>query len=106
MYHYDKSGQLRVILPTLTFSDLVHSVFDPIRQYSRSSISVTLKLLQMIAVVAPHLYREDDREALLQQALMIQRGCFDGLPEGADREQVEASYQTTRRALRPSAIPA
>jgi hypothetical protein len=36
---------------------------------------------------------------------MIQRGCFDGLPEGADREQVETHCQAARQALRPSAIP-
>jgi uncharacterized membrane protein len=105
IYHSDPDGQLRLIVPTPTFVDLVHSVLDPIRQYSRSSISVTLKLLQMITVVAPHLYREEDREVLLQQAFMIQRGCFDGLPEGADREQVETHCQAARQALRPSAIP-
>jgi uncharacterized membrane protein len=106
IYRYDPDGQLRVILPTRTFVDIVHSVLDPIRQYSRSSISVTLQLLQMIATVAPHVSREEDREVLLQQALMIQRGCFDGLPEEADREQVEARYQTAKLALQSSAIPA
>lgn len=106
MYRYDKDGQLRVIVPIPTFVDIVHSVFDPIRQYSRASISVTLQLLQMIAVVAPHVCREEDREVLLQQALMINRGCFEGLPEGADREQVEANYQAARLALRSSALPA
>jgi uncharacterized membrane protein len=106
MYRYDKDGQLRVIVPIPTFVDMVHSVFDPIRQYSRASISVTLQLLQMIAVVAPHVCREEDREVLLQQALMINRGCFEGLPEGADREQVEANYQAARLALRSSALPA
>jgi uncharacterized membrane protein len=106
MYRYDNDGQLRVIVPIPTFVDIVHGVLDPLRQYSRSSISVTLKLLQMIAAVAPHLCREEDREVLLQQALMINRSCFEGLPEGSDREQVEASYQAARRALQSSAIPA
>jgi len=106
IYRYDEDEQLRVIVPTPTFVDMVHSVFDPIRQYSRSSITVTLQLLQMIALVAPHVYREEDREALLDQALMINQGCFEGLPEGADREQVEATYQATRQALQSSVIPA
>jgi uncharacterized membrane protein len=106
IYRYDPDAQLRLILPTPTFVDIVHSVLDPIRQYSRSSISVTLQLLQMIATVAPHVSREEDREVLLQQALMIQRGCFDGLPEEADREQVEACYRAAKLALRSSAISA
>lgn len=96
---YDDAGHLRVIAPTVTFVDMTEATITPIRQYGRASLMVTLRLLEMIAIVAPHLHREEDREALLQQARMIERGSQEGLPEARDRQQVTASYQTAVQAL-------
>jgi uncharacterized membrane protein len=101
VYQFDDDGQLRAIVPNLTFVDVVQGGLDPIRQYCRSSLTVTLQLLHMMTVVAPHISQEAHRDVLLHQAEMIVRGSYDGLPEQADREQVEACYQEVKRALQP-----
>ena len=98
-YRYDEHHALRVIAPQLTFADIANLVFTRIRQYSRSSIMVTLTLLETIAVIAAYVQRDEDRLALLQQAAMIERGSQEGLPEAQDRQQVEACYRAALRAL-------
>jgi uncharacterized membrane protein len=96
---YDDAGHLRVIATTATFAEMTEATITPIRQYCRASLTVTLRLLEMIAIVAPHLHREEDREALRQQACMIERGSHEGLPEARDRQQVTASYQAVLQAI-------
>jgi uncharacterized membrane protein len=106
-YRYDDDGRLRIIAPAITFSHIVDQGITPIRQYCRTSIIVTLKLLDIIALVAPHVHREEDRQALSWQAGMIQQGSLEGLPVAQDRHRVEQSYQTALKALRmTTAMPA
>jgi uncharacterized membrane protein len=99
VYRYDEAKRLRVIAPPQTFVDIVHVVLDPIRQYSRTSITVVLQLLDMITIVAPHICREEDREALLHQAKLIKQGSDEGLVVAWDRQQVTARYETVVQAL-------
>jgi uncharacterized membrane protein len=60
---------------------------------------VTLKLLETIAIIAPYTRREADRSVLLRQAIMIERGSHEGLPEEWDRQQVTECYRATVQAL-------
>jgi uncharacterized membrane protein len=109
-YRYDDRNTLRLIVPGVNFVDIANLVFTRIRQYSRASIMVTLKLLETIAIVAPRTQREADRSVLHQQAIMIKRGSQAGLPDEADRKQVEAYYciamQTLEAAMRSTPAPA
>jgi uncharacterized membrane protein len=104
-YRYDDHNTLRLITPTVTFVEIANLIFTRIRQYSRSSIMVTLKMLETIAVIAPHVHREADRTALRQQAMMIERGSHEGLPEEWDRQQVAEYCRTTVRALEEQTSP-
>jgi uncharacterized membrane protein len=61
---------------------------------------VTVKLLDIIALVGPHVHRDDDRQALSWQAGMIQQGSLDGLPVEQDRQRVEQAHQAALKALR------
>jgi hypothetical protein len=53
----------------------------------------------MIILVAPHICRDEDREALLHQARLIEQGSHEGLAEAWDRQQVTARYETVVQAL-------
>jgi uncharacterized membrane protein len=88
-FRHDSQDQLRVITPVVTFSDLTDAAFNQIRQYSRSSAAVTIRLLETIAVVAGFAHRPEDRATLLRHAEMIARGASEGLPEDEDRRAVE-----------------
>jgi uncharacterized membrane protein len=98
-YRYDAHDTLRVITPSVSFAEIADQILTRIRQYSRSSIMVTLKLLETIAIIAPYTRREADRSVLLRQAIMIERGSHEGLPEEWDRQQVTECYRATVQAL-------
>ena len=93
-YRHDRQKQLRVIAPANTFPEVMDAAFNQIRQYSRSSAAVTIRLLEAIAVVAGFVHRPEDRAALLRHAEMIARGAREGLPEDEDRRAVEDRRQT------------
>lgn len=92
-YRHDCQRQLRLIAPVDTFRDLVDAAFDQIRQSSRSSAAVTLRLLETIAVIATFAHHPADRAALVRQADMIARGAGEGLPEVEDRRAVDERWQ-------------
>lgn len=96
-YRHDRAKRLRVIAPVDTFETIADAAFNQIRQSSRSSAALTLRLLETIGVVAGFARRPEDRATLLRHAEMIARGAGEGLPEAADRRAAEARWQTTSR---------
>ena len=93
-YRHDDHGQLRIVVARpVRFSEMADSAFDLIRQYARSSVAVTLRLLEAITLVAQWVQREEDRAALFNQALMIERGSHDGIPEERDRQKVQERFR-------------
>jgi uncharacterized membrane protein len=98
-YRRDGQNKLRVVTPPTTFVGVVDAAFDQIRQYSRSSAAVTIRLLETIAVIAGATRRPEDRAALRRHAKMIARGGREGLPEEEDRRSVEERYQVASRLL-------
>lgn len=104
-YRHDSQDQLRLIAPVVTFAEMTDAAFNQIRQYGRSSAAVTLRMLDMIAVIAEFANRPEERAALLRHAEMISRGARDGLPEAEDRGAVEKAYQAACLACRKPASP-
>lgn len=96
-YRYDPQNQLRVIALADTFPEIMDAAFNQIRQYSRTSAAVSIRLLETIAVVAGFAHRPEDRATLLRHAEMIVRGAREGLPEDQDRRAVEERCQAVRK---------
>ena len=96
---YDDARQLRIIALPYTFSDLADAAFNPLRNYARGSVEVTIRLLESIAVVASVTTRAADRATLQRHAGMIARGAAEALPEEADRREVDARHHAVRQAL-------
>jgi uncharacterized membrane protein len=99
-YHYDDEDNLRLIGQSVTFAEIIDAAFDKIRQYGRSSVSVTIRLLETLAVIGAHTDTMAERAALQRQAAMIRRGAIQSIPEAMDRQAVEAQYQVTLKLLR------
>jgi uncharacterized membrane protein len=104
-YRFDEQDQLRVVVPAVTFPEIVNAALNQIRQYARSSAAVTIRLLESITVIARAAGRPEDRAALHHHAEMIVRGAREGLPEVWDRNEVEERYQSAIRALREAGGP-
>jgi len=103
-FRLDEQDRLRVVVPAVTFPEIVDASFGPIRQYARSSAVVTIRLLETIGVIAGATHRPADRAALLRQAEMIVRGARQALPEDGDRREVEERYRDVSRALSGSGL--
>jgi uncharacterized membrane protein len=82
------------------------AAFNQIRQYSRSSAALTIRLLETIAVVAGFAHRPEDCATLLRYAEMIARGAREGLPEEKDRRAVEERCLTVGQLCSKQARPA
>lgn len=102
-YRHDLEDQLRVIAPSNTFSEFTDAAFNQIRQSSRSSAAVSIRLLETISVVARFAHRPEDRSALLRHAEMIARGAAEGLPEELDRRAVAESFEAVVRLCNEAA---
>lgn len=99
-YRYDENDKLRVIAEPISFADMTDAAFNQIRQYGKTSVAVTIRLLEAIAVIAPFVYHKADRAALLRHANMIERGSQEGIPEELDRKDVEEQYLAVVKAIK------
>jgi uncharacterized membrane protein len=96
-HRYDEHGDLRVIAEPLPFAKIVDSAFDQIRQYGASSVLVSARLLEIIALILDCAPGTELREALIRQAEMIERGSRKGLVEERDRAAITMRYQDVLR---------
>ncbi|MBD2233776.1 DUF2254 domain-containing protein [Phormidium tenue] len=99
-YRYDDQDKLRVIAAPVTFADVTDAAFNQIRQYGQTSVAVTMRLLEAIAVIALFTYTKADRAALLRHANMIEHGSQEGIPEELDRQDVKERYLAAVKAIR------
>ena len=56
-------------------------------------MAVTLRLIETIAVVLQCASTEEQFNALLHHALLVERGCHIGLPEKMDQQVITEAYQ-------------
>jgi uncharacterized membrane protein len=89
---HDEGGRLRLVTRAHDFEGIVDASLDQIRQYGRSSVAVTIRLLEMIAAVIPFTRDARQRDSLLRQATMIDRGSAEGIAEEFDRAGIRARY--------------
>lgn len=92
-YYYDPDGRLRVISDTVTFDGIVDAAFNQIRQHGRSDVAVTIRLLEVIAIILARTKTYSQRRALIRQAEMIKRGSDESIPEENDRRDITQRYE-------------
>jgi uncharacterized membrane protein len=96
---FDASGEPRLVVARAdTFKSLLDATFDPIRNYSGGCLQVSVRLAQLLSELAQLVAGDEQRQALLEQALMIQRGAQD-LHEIRDRQRVEDACRRAVSAL-------
>ncbi|MBW3538810.1 MAG: DUF2254 domain-containing protein [Planctomycetes bacterium] len=98
-FRHDADHQLRVIARPYTFESVLNAAFDQIRQYGRSSASVTIRLLESLIVIASVARRPDDCAAIRRQAEMLRDGAEQALPEPRDRQDVGQRFDRVLTAL-------
>lgn len=98
-WRYDEKGQLRIITDATDFEGIANATFNQLRQYGCKSVAVTIRLLEVLARVGPHLVRQDDRAILSGHARKV---CDDGLAAATnenDRREIEQARVAALAAL-------
>ncbi len=96
---YDDAGKLRVITGATDFEGIANSALKQVRQYGCSSVAVTVRFLDVLARVGPHLVREHDRTVLLEHARAVREDGVAASPNERDKRDIENNFEIARRAL-------
>ena len=97
--HFDEAGHLRIITQPDSFCSALNASFDQIRQYGRESVSILIRILESLWIIATATRRDEDRKALLRQADMVMRAAQEYILEENDRADIELRYQRLCEAL-------
>lgn len=83
----------RVITKPTEFPEILHAGFSLLRQHSARSITVSLRLLHALRVVAQSAHSESYRNAILQQAELVLEGVQLQKYCKGDTEEVKSAYE-------------
>lgn len=100
-YRHSSDGSLRVVAEPMRMKEFVTAAFDQIRQYGRTSVPVTKRLLSSIAVIADQLQRQEDYPELIRQVKIIQAAIPDAIPDYLDRIELQDLSVQALRVLSP-----
>ncbi|CEJ42324.1 Uncharacterized protein apha_00167 [Umezakia ovalisporum] len=98
-YRYDHDNQLRVIVKSLTFEEIVHQAFNQIRQDSSSDSAITIHLLEAIALIATYTHNAQYQQILKHHADMIIQSSYKSLPQSQDRQDIQNKYNNIIQVL-------
>jgi uncharacterized membrane protein len=91
-WRFDRKGNLRIITDATDFAGIARAALSQIRQYGTQSVAVTIRLLEVLARVGPHLVRQNDRQTLLDHARWVRN-------DGGSQSRKRNGSERHRRAL-------
>lgn len=100
-YQFDTANTLRLILEPVTFDSLVDAAFNQIRQYGKTDVAVTIRLLEGLETIGHQAQNNKQRQPLLRQIEMVNRASQDpnNIAEENDRKDAFNQYKLALRAL-------
>jgi uncharacterized membrane protein len=99
-YYYDDESHLRLISDAVTFAGIVDSAFNQIRQHGREDVAVSIRLLEVISIIMARATTDEERQALLRQAEMIQQASQEVIFAEDDRRDITERYRLVMRIAR------
>ncbi|MEO6969717.1 MAG: DUF2254 domain-containing protein, partial [Chthoniobacterales bacterium] len=98
-WRYDDEGKLRVITDATDFGGIANSALNQVRQYGCSSVAVTVRLLDVLGRIGPHLVRASDRAVLLAHARAIRDDGRAASPNDRDKRDIEDMFAGAEEAV-------
>lgn len=98
-YHEDREGAIRLITEPITFAGIADAAFNQIRQAARDHVSVTIRLLEAIAVVAAHAHDADQRAVLVQHAELVYQQAKQRTTEPRDLQDIAERFDGLQRSV-------
>jgi uncharacterized membrane protein len=101
-YRLDAAGRLRVIADAAGFDALASQALTEIRFAGRANLTVTVRLLETISLVARQTSWDDELAALRRHADRVEAGSRDTLREPWERRVIETRHQEAIAAIEAS----
>jgi hypothetical protein len=84
----DEEGEIRLLLPLVTFGDVFAAGMNQLRQHARTTPAVSIRLLDMLVRLLPHLQRAEDRQVVAAHARAIAAGAEEAAFEPLDQHAI------------------
>ena len=88
----DQAGQLREVTQTILFPDIVEAAFNPIRQFGRGDVPVSIRLLEILALIARNAHRQEDLQAIRDQAQRVMDEFKQAKSESRDARDMHTRF--------------
>jgi uncharacterized membrane protein len=85
---HDAQGTLRLIYRPANFAAMVDLAFSQIRQYARSEVAVTARMLEVLVEIAQTTSNPHYHEILWEHACLISRSANANIQEPFDRQKI------------------
>lgn len=93
-------GRVRVVTDPYTYAGILDAAFNQLRQNARTNEAVSIRLMDMIGLLAEGDLPPAYRDALERHARLIHRDAGARFPDGRDRADLEERYSRVARAMR------
>jgi len=104
-YREGKDGRLRVIAHPMELPKMIDAAFNQIRQNSKRSLAVMLRLLKAFRRLAGYVQDEESRAVLRQQAAIVYQQAEEAASAEYDRRSVVEAYEAAIQAIEEGPKP-
>ena len=98
-WSYDEAGKLRVVTGATDFEGIADSSLNQVRQCGCSSVAVTVRLLDVLGRIGPHLVRARDRVVIQAHARAVRDDGLAACANERDQGDIEKIFAATEQAL-------
>ncbi len=98
-YRLDPQGGLRIVVRDQSIEDYLDAAFNQVRQNSRDTLSVMIRMLESFERMANHMKHEKGRACLAEHVRMVYEQAADAVTAPRDRNKLEQRYEEVRRSL-------
>ncbi len=80
-HYYAPPHVLRLVVPWMSFDNLLDTAFEQIRHYAIADVAVSLRLMRAFSDIASATQHADLRTRLVERARRLAVGCAEYLPK-------------------------
>jgi uncharacterized membrane protein len=97
---------IRVVAHGPNFAGVLNCAYNQIRQYGAGSTAVTLRMMEVLTLLAQYLHSDDARAALRRHALMLLESGEEHFKTESDRIDLRSRFEACMRAIQGLDTPA
>ncbi|TCO11064.1 DUF2254 domain-containing protein [Natronoflexus pectinivorans] len=102
-YRYDSQGKLRIVADTHTFSGMLNTAFNQIRQYGEGSPAVLIRLMEAMLTISTFTRNKNQQKLINLHAKMIMNAAKNSFSEKHDLKNMKDRYKTLKHKNLPNA---